>query len=75
MNCDIELHESLVESGDIVCPFCDFQLTYVKEKTLKYECCDYQDIINENGMLVCHNCGVVQGYNYVKEYVDFYENK
>ena len=73
--CDIELHESLVESGYIVCPFCDFQLTYIKEKPLKYECCDYQDIINENGMLVCHNCGVVQEYNYVKEYVNFYENK
>ena len=38
-------------------------------------CCDNQDVINEDGMLVCQNCGVVQGYNYVKEYVDFYKNR
>ena len=22
MNCDMELHEGLIELGDIVCPFC-----------------------------------------------------
>ena len=26
-------------------------------------------------MLVCQICGVVQGYNFVKEYVDFYKNR
>ena len=80
MNCNIDLHESLIESGDIVCPFCDFQLTYVKQKpqdcTAKYDlCCDCQEIINNNGMIVCRSCGIVQRYESSAEYIDFYENK
>ena len=80
MNCDIELHESLIESGDIVCPFCDQNLEDSDEKPrdrlAKYDsCCDCQDIINNDGMIVCQSCGIVQGYETVREYVDFYENK
>ena len=26
-------------------------------------------------MLVCKSCGVVQGYNFVEEYIDFYKNR
>ena len=80
MNCNIDLHESLIEPGDIVCPFCDFQLTYVKQKpqdcTAKYDlCCDCQEIINNNGMIVCRSCGIVQRYESSAEYIDFYESK
>ena len=80
MNCNIELHESLIESGDIVCPFCDQNLEDLDEKPrdrlAKYDlCCDCQDIINNDGMIVCRSCGIVQGYETVREYVDFYENK
>ena len=80
MNCNIDLHESLIESGDIVCPFCDFQLTYVKQKpqdcTAKYDlCCDCQEIINNNGMIVCRSCGSVHRYETSTEYIDFYESK
>ena len=80
MNCNIDLHESLIESGDIVCPFCHFQLIYVKQKpqdcTAKYDlCCDCQEIINNNGMLVSLSCGIVQRYESSTEYVDFYENR
>ena len=75
MNCNIDLHERLIESGDIVCPFCDFHLTYVKQKPLRYECCESPEIINDNLMLVCQSCGIVQGYDSSTEYVDFYENR
>ena len=80
MNCNIELHESLIESGDIVCPFCDQNLEDSDEKPrdhlAKYDLCrDCQDIINNDGMIVCRSCGIVQGYETVREYVDFYENK
>ena len=34
-----------------------------------------QDIINDNQKIVCKNCGVVQYYDYHKEYMDFNENK
>ena len=80
MNCDIELHESLIESGDIVCPFCNQNLEDSDEKlrdhSAKYDlCCDCQDIINNDGMIVCRSCGIVQGYETAREYVDFYENR
>ena len=79
MNCNKELHDELKESGDIVCPFCDQKLEDSNEKPQDrlvkyYSCCDNQYIINDDGMLACLSCGVVQGYNYVKEYVNFYEN-
>ena len=77
MNCNIDLHNELLDSGEISCPFCDQNLdSNEKQRLVKYElCCVIQDVINEDGMLVCQICGVVQGYNYVKEYVDFYENR
>ena len=75
MNCNNELHDELKELGDIVCPFCDQKLEDSNEKPKYDECCNDQYIINDDGMLACLSCGIVQGYNYVKEYVDFYKNK
>ena len=76
----MELHESLIESGDIVCPFCNQNLEDSDEKPqdrlAKYDlCCDCQDIFNDNGMIVCRSCGIVQGYKTAREYVNFYENR
>ena len=73
MNCNPEIHNELKES-EVVCPFCDQQIDFVR-KPKDDKCCDNRDIINDNGIQVCQSCGVVQGYDYVKEYVDFYENK
>ena len=79
MNCNIELHKSLIELGDIVCPFCNNKLDSnekPQDYLVKYDsCCDRQDIINDNSMIVCRTCGIVQGYEVVKEYIDFYENR
>ena len=80
MNCNMELHESLIESGDIICPFCNQNLGDPDEKPRDrsakyYLCCDCQDIINNDGMIVCRSCGIVQGYETAREYVDFYENR
>jgi len=74
MNCNKELHDELKKSGDIVCPFCDQKLEDSNEKPKEDICCDNQDIITD-GMRVCRSCGVAQGYNYAKEYVDFYNNR
>jgi len=78
MDCNIDIHDELINCGEISCPFCDEKLAS-NEKTqdsiVKYEtCCDNQDVINEDRMRVCRSCGVAQGYDYVKEYIDFYEN-
>ena len=75
MNCNKDIHDELEESGDIVCPFCDQKLEDSNEKPKEDKCCDDQDVINENGSRVCRSCGVVHGYNFVKEYVDFYNNR
>ena len=80
MNCDMELHEGLIELGDVVCPFCKRTLEDSDEKprdrSAKYDlCCDCQDIINNDGKFVCRSCGIVQGYEPAREYVDFYENR
>ena len=75
----MELHEGLIELGDVVCPFCKRTLEDLDEKprdrSVKYDlCCNCQDIINNDGMMVCRSCGIVQGYETAREYVDFYEN-
>ena len=64
MNCNMELHKSLIELGDIVCPLCDQNLKdsdkKPRDRSAKYDlCCDCQDIINDNGMIVCRSCGIV----------------
>ena len=80
MICNDELHVSLSETENIFCPFCNQNLEDSDEKPqdrlAKYDlCCDCQDIINDNTMLVCRNCGIVQGYESSVEYVNFYENR
>ena len=78
MNCNSEIHDELINCGEISCPFCDQKLEDSNEKhrLVKNDlCCDNQYLINDDGMLACISCGVVQGYNYVKEYVDFYKNR
>ena len=74
MNCNKDIHDELKESGEISCPFCD-QILDSNEKPKDDLCCDCQDIINDNGMLVCQSCGIVQGYESSVEYVNFYENR
>ena len=73
----MELHEGLIELEDVVCPFCKRTLGDEKprDRSVKYYlCCVCQDIINDNGLIVCRSCGVVQGYKMAREYVNFYEN-
>ena len=58
--------------GKVICPFCEKEL---QECKAIYElCCNNQDMINDNGKIVCQNCGNVDSYNTVDEYIDFYEN-
>jgi len=73
MNCNTEIHNELKESGDIVCPFCDQKFENTNKKPKDDVCCENQDIVTD-GMKVCRSCGIVKGFDYVKEYVDFYEN-
>ena len=72
MYCNEIIHNDLINDGELLCPFCDEQL-----KTLQNTvdpCCSKQEMVNINGMNACVNCGLVNGYDYVQEYFNFYEN-
>ena len=77
MNCDMELHEGLIELGDVVCPICKRALEdeKLRDRSEKYySCCDWQNIVKDKGRLVCRSCGIVQGYETAREFINFYEN-
>ena len=66
MSCNSVIHDELENTEETTCPFCGKQLV---------NCCSKQEIINDNGVNVCKNCGLVQYYNYHIDYIDFNENK
>ena len=74
MYCNSDIHDYLKES-EVVCPFCDEKIEDSNKKPKDDECCDNQEVITTDGMQVCRSCGVIQGYTYVKEFLDFYENR
>lgn len=71
MYCNAEIHDEMISNGETNCPFCD-KLLAETEKVNK-QCCDKQDIENVNGMNTCVSCGLVHGYDYVAEYINFYD--
>ena len=76
MCCNRIIHDEISKEYDYInCPFCNKPINERKVKKTFYECCDNQDIINENGKIVYTNCGILFFYKYYKEYIDFNENK
>ena len=69
----MELHDGLIDVGEICCPFCDMKLRDY-ESQQDDPCCDNKEIFKDKGMIICQNCGSVYGYEVAREYVDFYEN-
>ena len=76
MDCEIGIHEAFIELKQNICPFCKQPLEDEKKRdnTEYYLCCDCQEIVINNGYIVCRNCGIVQGYKKAKEFINFYEN-
>ena len=72
MTCNDEIHCDLINMEEFTCPFCCQIL--VKIKSTPTHCCSEQNIANKNGMYVCLNCGSVYDFDYVDDYIDFYEN-
>ena len=58
-------------AGD-VCPFCD-RLWIEVDKVVE-SCCSEQNIETVDGTNTCMNCGLVDGYDYVTGYFNFYDN-
>ena len=71
MSCK-EIHEELVNMEEVVCPFCNKQISKHTKKT--EQCCDEPFIVKDN-TIVCKKCGTVHGYKPLIEFVDFYPNK
>lgn len=72
MNCDDNIHDSIKEEMNI-CPFCE-QIISLHNKNDNEPCCDSQEMIHDNGSIVCKNCGIVDRYDLIPDYIDFYEN-
>ena len=72
MSCK-ELHKELVNMEEVVCSFCNKQISKHTKKT--EQCCNQPEIVNDNNMLVCKKCGTVNGYKPLIEFVDFHSNK
>ena len=72
MACNSVIHDELKNKSEPMCYFC-CQLFVVENKAVE-PCCSEQDMGNINGMNVCINCGLVDGYVYVDEYINFHEN-
>ena len=72
MVCNTEIHSDLILLNESLCPYCDEVLDCDKVLEL---CCLDPFIENLNGMNTCINCGIVHGYVFVPEYINFHENK
>ena len=69
MSCNSVIHDELKKMNESTCPFCDQELMEVDNETKNVDlCCFQQDIINNNGMNVCQNCGSVDYFDYVNNF-------
>ena len=73
MKCNKEVHELLIQEGQVNCIFCNKQIQD-PGKPRRYFCCDSMRLIKDD-LLVCKNCGQVHHNLTADEYVDFYENR
>ena len=71
--CNKEVHELLIQKGQVNCIFCNKQIQDLG-KPRQYFCCDFMRLIKD-GFTVCKNCGQVHGQYFSSEYIDFYENR
>ena len=74
MNCNMYMyiHNDLKENEELICPFCDKQLTTLPNAV--NQCCSEIDVKNVDGENVCINCGLVDGCDYVPKYFNFHED-
>ena len=72
MCCNSQIHDELKNIEEFTCPFCDKLL--IEDNKEADPCCSKQNIANDNYANLCLNCSLVYGYDYVNEYIDFYQN-
>ena len=72
MNCNSQIHDELKSMEECTCPFCDQQL--VEAYKVVESCCSEQNMETVDGTNTCMNCGLVDGYDYVTGYFNFYDN-
>ena len=72
MSCNSQIHDELKNMDESKCFYCD-ELLEEGDKIVE-PCCSELNVGNKNGINVCLNCGLVHGYEYGIEYLDFYEN-
>ena len=73
MFCDNIIHNEMIEMGEVICPFCEQEID--RPERVNILCCENQRMFNDSEKNVCLNCGIVDCYNFVNEYVSFHDNK
>ena len=53
MNCNLDIHNGIIEMNEIISPFCDKKLVEV-ERFIE-SCCDKSDVEKDDYKLVCKN--------------------
>ena len=71
--CNKEVHELLIQEGQVNCIFCNEQIQDPGKRERDF-CCDSLRLIKDN-FLVFKNCGQVHDYLIADEYIDFYEKQ
>jgi len=75
--CDQDIHQMLYEGDGVLnCSFCDKIIGDI-QPVRKYEkCCENMNVIKTMDYeRVCNKCGQLYPYDYVKPFIDFYENR
>ena len=72
MMCYSQIHKELINMNEDICPFCNELLLKVVKRD--YQCCSKPFIIKKNWCYICNNCGIVNGYENIDIYINFYDN-
>ena len=74
MNCNPEIHNEIITMECKDCPFCNEWIQHYYPESHE-SCCLAEELIAEDGQMVCMHCGQVDGGEFANEYINFHENK
>lgn len=71
MECNKEIHDSLLTMGESICYSCGLLLD---KGNNTYQCCDNADISDIEVQSICTSCGLVLNSTFISEYIDYYKD-
>lgn len=65
MICNKIIHQELHKMGDYYCGFCNTILVYNNDKKVEDKCCENMDLLTDNYMKICVNCGQIVSFELI----------